>query len=49
MSINLENYNLKRIVSVEKGGIEHVFDIEVDHPDHAFIAQSPDGAIRSFS
>lgn len=25
-----------------------MYDIEVDHPDHLFIAKSPNGAIRDF-
>lgn len=43
--INLDNYDLIRIKSITKGKKEHVFDIEVDSDEHAFIAESPTGAI----
>lgn len=35
------SYTLTEIVDVEfTGRTERVYDIEVDHPDHAFIAKS---------
>lgn len=41
---------LNKIVSIENTHqITQMYDIEVDHPDHLFVAKSPDGAIRSFS
>jgi len=45
MQIDLEQYDLISIDSISIGNIEHVFDIEVDSEDHAFIAKSPSGAI----
>ena len=43
--INLDDYELIEIVSITPGTKELVYDIEVDSPEHAFIAISPDGAI----
>jgi len=41
---------LNKIVSVEfTSHTSQMYDIEIDHPDHLFVAKSPDGAIRSFS
>lgn len=32
---------LNRIVGIEyTGKQEHLYDIEIDHPEHAFVAQS---------
>jgi len=45
MEIDLKKYNLKKIKSVVAAGKTHVYDIEVDSPDHAFIAKSSSGAV----
>lgn len=44
-NINLEDYDLIQIVSVTKIEPTHVFDIEIDTPDHAFVATHPSGAV----
>ncbi len=43
--INLDNYEFIKVVSVTPNKEEHVYDIEVDSEDHAFIAKSENGAI----
>lgn len=41
---------LNKIVGIEyTHQTAQMYDIEVDHPDHLFVAKSPDGAIRSIS
>jgi hypothetical protein len=45
MQIDLSKYDLVKIKTVVPGTEEHVYDIEVDSDDHAFLAKSPSGAI----
>lgn len=42
---DINNFNLVKITEVCKGRVEKVMDIEVDHPDHYFLAQSENGAM----
>jgi hypothetical protein len=44
------NYKLNKIIRVEYTSVnEQVFDIEIDHPSHAFIAQSVTRSQRNFT
>lgn len=49
MNKDLSKYNFRKIISVSPGKKERVYDLEVEHPDHAFIAKSENRSQRNLS